>query len=111
MSYDNDIIRILTEAGTSGLSVMKLSRHVYNSKNTFFNTISFDEVYRSVTAWLHKNSKTEDALVEKTRRGIYRLNLNSGKTHQMMLQFREEEQQQEEKPQQDLSLSLFDSLF
>ncbi len=109
MAYDIEIIRVLTEAGTDGLSLAKIVRHVYNASNTFFETVVFEDVYRYVFSWLQKNTKSADSLVEKTERGIYRLNLNSKTSSQLFLQFVDQEEvQKEEKPQVDLSLSLFD---
>ena len=72
------------------------------------------EIHRIVQQYLLKNSKSSQSLIESTgRRGYYRLNTsNNAVARQLMLDFREEEIQEEEieeeKPQQDLSLSLFD---
>ena len=109
MTYDREIIKVLTEAGHDGLSLAKIVRHVYNASNTLFETVDFEDVYRYVFSWLQKNSKSSDSLVEKAERGIYRLNLNSNETSQLMLQFTDAvDETKDDKPQVDLSLSLFD---
>ena len=109
MVNDKEIIRVLTEAGDVGLSVSKIARHVYNASNTFFDSVELEDVYRYVSSWIYKNSKSVDAIIEKTERGVYRLNPNSKETRQLMLQFNDmDEEQKDEKPQIDLSLSLFD---
>ena len=78
---------------------------------SFFNTPDYEEIRTYVQQFLLKNSKSNLSLIENTgRRGYYRLNTKgSADARQMMLQFREEqEEKEEEKPQQDLSLNLFD---
>ena len=110
MYYERHILQILTEAGTEGLSVAKISRHVFNASNTFFNTVEFEEVHRWVAAYLLRNSKSSDSLIEKTERGIYRLNPKSSETRQLMLQFCDKGEDDEEDNtigHEDLSLSLF----
>ena len=45
MNYDREILRVLVEAGSEGLSVQKISRHVHYACNSFFNVIDFDEIF------------------------------------------------------------------
>ena len=112
MTYDQQILQVLTEAGEKGLNVQAISKHVFNMNRTFFVTPDFDEIRTYVQQYLLRNSKSRQSLIESTgQRGYYRLN-TSGSTDalQMMLRFRDgqESSTEEEKPQQDLSLSLFD---
>jgi hypothetical protein len=110
MTYDQQILKILTEAGERGISVQTLAKHVYNMNCTFFFQPDYEEIRSYVQQYLLRNSKSAQSLIESTgRRGYYRLN-TTGSTDalQMLLQFREEqEEKEEEKPQQDLSLDLF----
>ncbi len=107
MNYDKEIIRILTEAGDRGLQVQKIARHVFNSSNSFFCEVNFDDVYRYVQQFLKRNSKNPDSIIEKADAwGCYHLNFQSQETQQLMLQFREEPEEVKT-PQEDLSLSLF----
>ncbi len=110
MNYDNEIIFILNEAGYKGLSVKKIARHVFNNCNTLFNEVSFEDVHRYVGAYLSRNSKTADSMVERTEiRGVYRLN-HSNTSRQLFLDFAngdETEETNEEKNTEDRSLSLF----
>lgn len=110
MTYDQQILKILTEAGERGISVQTLAKHVYNMNCTFFFQPDYEEIRTYVQQYLLRNSKSAQSLIESTgRRGYYRLN-TTGSTDalQMLLQFREEqEEKEEEKPQQDLSLDLF----
>ncbi len=110
MSYDQQILRILLEAGERGISVQNISRHVYNMNCTFFVHPDYEEIRTYVQQYLLRNSKSSQSLIESTgRRGYYRLNA-SGSTdaQQLMLQFsNEQEEKEEEKPQQDFSLDLF----
>ena len=78
---------------------------------TFFYQPDYEDIRTMVQQYLLKNSKSSQSLIENTgRRGYYRLNTTGSKdAQQLMLQFRDEQekQQEEEKPQQDLSLDLF----
>jgi hypothetical protein len=110
MTYDQQILKILTEAGERGISVQTLAKHVYNMNCTFFYQPDYEEIRTYVQQYLLRNSKSAQSLIESTgRRGYYRLNTTgSADALQMLLQFREEqEEKEEEKPQQDLSLDLF----
>ena len=114
MNYEQQILHILSEVGERGISVSAVSKHVYNLNCTLFSQPDLLEVKQFVQQYLLKNSKSPQSLIESTgRRGYYRLNTgNNADARQLMLEFREEEIKQEEveeeKPQQDLSLSLFD---
>ena len=111
MTYDQQILKILTEADERGISVQAIAKHVYNMNLSFFNTPDYEEIRTYVQQFLLKNSKSNLSLIENAgRRGYYRLNTKgSADARQMMLQFRDEqEEKEEEKPQQDLSLNLFD---
>ena len=114
MTYEQQILHILSEVGERGISVSLLAKHVYNLNCTLFSQPDFQEVKQFVQQYLLKNSKSSLSLIESTgRRGYYRLNTqNNADARQLMLEFREEEiemeEVEEEKPKQDLSLSLFD---
>ena len=111
MTYDQQILQVLTEAGECGVSVQAIAKHVYNMNCTFFVQPDFDEIRTYVQQYLLRNSKSQQSLIESTgRRGYYRLNTEgSDDARQLLLQFRDEkeEEREEEKPQQDLSLDLF----
>jgi hypothetical protein len=114
MTYEQQILHILSEVGERGISVSLLAKHVYNLNCTLFSQPDLQEVKQLVQQYLLKNSKSSLSLIESTgRRGYYRLNTqNNADARQLMLEFREEEiemeEVEEEKPKQDLSLSLFD---
>lgn len=110
MNYDNDIIQVLREAGCKGLSVRKIAMHVFNANNGFFEAPDFEEVVRCVYSFLLRNSKSRDSIIEHTgKKGIYRLNMKSQRTCQLMLQFEEETPPEPlSPPSPDTSLSLFD---
>ncbi len=114
MSYDQQILKILTEAGERGISVQNISRHVYNLNCTFFNQPNYEDVRSYVQQYLLKNSKSQQSLIEATgQRGCYRLNTSGSKdAQQLMLQFRDETVVDDEQStsQQDLSLDLFDGV-
>ena len=112
MTYDQQILQVLTEAGECGVSVQAIAKHVYNMNCTFFSQPDYEEIRTYVQQYLLRNSKSTQSLIESTgRRGYYRLNTEgSADARQLLLQFRDEkeEEREEEKPQQDLSLDLFD---
>ena len=111
MTYDRQILRILTDVGDRGISVQLLAKHVYNLNSTLFFTPDLSEIHAYVQQYLLKNSKSPSSLIESMeRRGFYRLNTqNNADARQLVLEFREQSlvEEKEEKPQQDLSLDLF----
>ena len=111
MTYDQQILKILTEAGERGISVQNISRHVYNLNCTFFHQPDYEEVRSYVQQYLLKNSKSPASLVESMeRRGYYRLNTrNNADARQLLIEFRQDSSsdEKEEKPAKDLSLDLF----
>ena len=113
MTFDRQILQILTEVGENGISVQLLAKNLYNLNSSLFYTPDLEEIRSYVQQYLLKNSKYPQSLVESTgRRGYYRLNTrNNADARQLMLNFRESsepEDEKEEKPSVDLSLSLFD---
>jgi hypothetical protein len=114
VSYDQQILKILTEAGERGISVQNISRHVYNLNCTFFHQPDYEEVRSYVQQYLLKNSKSQQSLIESTgQRGYYRLNTTGSKdAQQLMLMFRDDVVADEVQPsvEQDLSLELFDGV-
>lgn len=110
MNYDREIIEILSEAGTKGLSVQKIARHVFNNRNNFFETVSFEAIHHYVAAYLKRNSKGVGSIIERTDvRGVYRINLFNA-SRQLQFDFKEEEEgfsKNEDKACEDKSLFLF----
>ena len=114
MTYDSQILQILTEVGEKGISVQLLSKNLYNLNSTLFYTPDFEEIRSYVQQYLLKNSKSAQSLVESTgRRGYYRLNTqNNADARQLILDFKnhaaqEETAESEEIHHPDLSLDLF----
>lgn len=110
MTYDSQILGILSEVGGRGISVGALAKHVCNMNRTLFDAPDLESIYRYVRQYLQRNSKSAQSLVESTgRRGHYRLNPRNTAVRELMLEFREgeEETEEEEKPQKDFSLELF----
>ena len=112
LSYDSQILQILTEAGERGIGVQTIAKHIYNMNRTFFFQPDYEEIHNYVQQYLLRNSKSQQSLIESTgRRGYYRLNTSgSADARQLMLQFtndQQEEKEEEKPPVQDLSLDLF----
>lgn len=111
MTYDRQILRILSDVGEQGISVQLLAKHVYNQNVSLFFMPDLDEIRSYVQQYLLKNSKSAASLIESMeRRGYYRLNTkNNSDARQLMIDFRSETitEDKEEKPVQDLSLDLF----
>ena len=113
MTYDKQILQILSDVGEKGIGVQQLAKHVYNLNCTLFSQPDLQEVHSYVQQYLLRNSKSSQSLIESTgRRGYYRLNMqNNDDARQLLLAFREQKQEEAAKEapiQCDLSLSLFD---
>lgn len=90
MSYENEILLILHEADpVKGLPLSSIVRNVYNiTACDLFNPRQYDDVYADVQKYLRNESSIRGAYVEKAdKRGYYRLNKNSQKTQQLLLEF------------------------
>lgn len=113
-NYEQDIIRILQEAGKNGLPVKKIAKHVYNMRNGLFNTISYDEVYKDILAYINKNNKSRHPLLKKTGKwGYYSLSnyLEAARLQTFNFDAVEEDSDDDSSKvinTEDLSLSLFD---
>ena len=111
MTYDRQILQILTEVGERGINVQLLAKHLYNMNSTLFSSPDLEEIRSYVQQYLLKNSKSPQSLIENTgRRGCYRLNTqNNADARELLLEFREPVvEEKEERPVVDLSLNLFD---
>lgn len=97
-------------ASDEGMHVAKISKHVFNACNTFFSTVSYEEVHREVLAILTRQCKNEASVVERApQRGYYRIRRDTDEGMQLQLQFREAQEEPEQPASTpDLSLSLFD---
>jgi hypothetical protein len=103
-----EIIRILTEAGNQGISLQHLVLHVHHASNNLFNPLSMDEVKQRVMLYLRANTRFPGSLIERSARGIYRLNPNSDEARQLLLSFEEtQEEEQKEPPTIDEGPTLF----
>ena len=111
MTYDSQIIQILTEVGEQGISVQSMTRHLYNMNVSLFSAVDLEEIRNYVQQYLLKNSKSPQSLIENTgRRGYYRLNTqNNADARQLLLEFRTHVLQEEipVPSAPDLSLELF----
>lgn len=114
MTYDQQILCVLAEAGNDGASVRAVARHVYNMNVSLFSSPDFKEIHAYVQRFLQRHSRSARALVESTGRwGHYRISRKGvEETRQYVLEFRSDDDTgaaEEEAPRrQDLSLSLFD---
>lgn len=80
------------EAGSSGLSVKKISRHVHNATNSLFHPVSFEEVYRYVQKYVRLHSQYSDSLLKKMGKGCYKINENNAESRQLLLNFKDEDE-------------------
>lgn len=113
MTYDRQILEILTEVGEKGISVQLLSKHLYNLNVSLFAVQNIDDIRAYVQQYLLRNSKSDKSLIESTgRRGYYRLNTaNNADARQLMLEFKSHEEmvqaEDAQLQQPDMSLDLF----
>lgn len=88
MKLDQEIFNVLLAAGTKGLKVEKIARHVYNACNSIFTPLNYKEVHGYVTQYLTRCAKDPQSLIEKGKGyGIYHLNFDSNAVQQLMLNF------------------------
>lgn len=74
---DEQIIRILIEAGDKGIRIDRLCLHVFNACNGLFDTVSKEEVRRHVYGYVRQRSRKPGTLLERVKRGVYRINTQS----------------------------------
>lgn len=84
MTYEKDIILVLHEAGEAGLSIGKISRHVFNVHNSFFGSTPKEDIHKSVKRYLTYHSKRRQDTIEKVSWGVYRLNTKSKKLQRLL---------------------------
>ena len=108
MTYEKDIFRVLHEAGDNGLSVRKVVRHVFNARNSFFQSADKNEISQAVQRYLAYHSRNSGDTGEKVGYGRYRLNLKSKKTKAVLVKFFGEKSEEKKTDRtQELSLNLF----
>lgn len=78
MKYDRLIIEILMEAGSDGLTVRKVSRHVFNAVNGLFDEADIEAVHKLVRAFLLRHSKGVSPALDRPKHGSYALNRRTG---------------------------------
>jgi len=114
VTYDRQILEILSIVGEQGISVNSIALHVCNQNRTLFFQPDLQEVKAYVQRYLYNNSKSPYSLIERSdKRGYYRLNTdNSEDARQLKLQFQEEmmpkENDEETVVSKDQSLFLFE---
>ena len=88
MKLEQEIFNVLVQAGSQGLKLEKIVRHVYNSCNSIFTPLDYKYVYGFVSQYLIKNSKNPTSIIEKGKGyGVYRINYKSSAMQQLMLDF------------------------
>ena len=88
MTYENEIIKILVEAGDKGLSVKKIAQHVYNAVNSLFCSVSYTDIYSSVSQYLKSNAKSKTSVIVHGKgRGVYKINAEIDAGQQLMIIF------------------------
>lgn len=88
MQYERYILMILAEAGPVGMPVRRIALNVYNITNSLFAPLCLEKVYADVAEWLRSESQKSGGTVRKADiRGWYRLNEQSTKVEQLMLEF------------------------
>ena len=75
---------MLMAAGSNGLKLEKIARHVYNSCNSIFTPLNYKDVHAYVT----RCAKDPGSLIEKGKGyGVYHINFKSVQVQQLMLDF------------------------
>jgi len=88
MNLDQEILNVLIEAGAKGLKIEKIARHVYNSCNSIFTPLSYENVHAYVAQYLLKSARNPKSIIEKGKGvGVYHVNYKSEAVMQLMLKF------------------------
>lgn len=100
---------MLAEAGDNGLSVDKISRHVFNACNSLFHSIALQATHLYIKNYLQRSSKQPHSMIERTKKGYYRLNIQNEDSRQLFLNFSDNiDNDVTQRNLKDESLSLFD---
>lgn len=113
MKYDRLIIEILMEAGSDGLTVRKVSRHVFNAVNGLFDEADIEAVHKLVRAFLLRHSKGASPALDRPKHGTYALNRRTAAGRALIERLLSEETDQP-RPQgsiQELSIPFDDDFF
>ena len=107
MNCDKEILKVLIEAGEKGLSIQKISMHLFNSCNSLFYPVGLDEMHAYVVRFLARNTKPSNpVVVKKQKRGVYAFNFDLKENKQLLLQFKDKKEEKIEENSIDLSLQL-----
>ena len=88
MNLEQEIFRVLVAAGSNGLKMEKIVRHVYNSCNSIFSPLNYKDVYNYVAQYLNKCAKDPKSIIEKGKGyGMCHINYKSSAVQQLMLDF------------------------
>lgn len=75
-------------AGSNGLKMEKIARHVYNACNSIFTPLNYKDVHTYVTQYLTRCAKDPKSPIEKGKGyGVYHINYQSTAVQQLMLDF------------------------
>lgn len=97
INYEKEILNVLREAGAYGLSIKKITKHVYNSCQRLFEPVEYQEIHNIVVKYLKKNTKAPYAKIQHTDiRGIYRLCELPQKEQQQHFDFEKYKYEQDE---------------
>jgi hypothetical protein len=110
-SYDTHIHRILAEVGNRGLNVRKITLHVYNSVNTFFDPVEKQDVHDYVLKYLSSHVKGKMPLLQRVSHGVYRFNPKSPEARQIKMDIKNGiEQMPGSQEPQERQLLLFEEM-
>ena len=99
MNLDQEIFNVLLAAGSNGLKMEKIARHVYNACNSIFTPLNYKDVHAYVTQYLTKCAKDPKSLIEKGKGyGMYHINFQSSTVQQLMLNFTSSLSEEQNKP-------------
>lgn len=113
MKYDRLIIEILMEAGSDGLTVRKVSRHVFNAVNGLFDEADIEAVHKLVRAFLLRHSKGASPALDRPKHGTYALNRSTAEGRALIERLLSEEtdQPKQQGSVQELSIPFDDDFF
>jgi len=70
--YYRDLIELLLPFGQEGMRLSSIARHLYNKNvDMFYNTVKYEDIYKTVSLFLWKQSQKRESPFKRNAYGIY----------------------------------------
>lgn len=108
MNYDKDIIELLIMAGPKGISIKKISQYVFYNRNSFFDAVSYEEVFAEVRRYVYNGLRLKNPTLEHADSRHYRICNRTQEGRQLLLQYKDVEEKDDKVAEEPQLPGLFD---